>query len=82
MATTDIAASGTDNLCPVSDDILTGTATAAPSKVALPVILKHLGRKQGEWSTIIGKHGPLTLLNLPVDVLGLILHEASNQQPV
>lgn len=45
----------------------------------LPVTLKHLKGKEAEWDPITRRTGPLGLLDLPVDVLGLIVREASGR---
>ncbi|KAH7034985.1 uncharacterized protein B0I36DRAFT_317365 [Microdochium trichocladiopsis] len=77
---------GTDHTLPVSDppsgagsgantSVPAATTTEAP---ALPVIIKHLKGKEAEWSTITRKAGPLGLLDLPVDVLGLIVREVQS----
>jgi len=39
------------------------------------IITRLLGEKQHEWHALISKEGPLRLLDLPVDVLNLVIKE-------
>jgi hypothetical protein len=44
---------------------------------ARPTVSKYLGNKECEWNRVSERKGPLTLLELPVDILRLIVKEAS-----
>ncbi|KXJ95857.1 hypothetical protein Micbo1qcDRAFT_172163 [Microdochium bolleyi] len=88
MATSDIAAdastrSAAGAVAPgpvvpgsVAGDTCTDTdRPTASQSLALPVILKHLKGKEAEWDTISRRDGPLGFLDLPIDVLGLVVRE-------
>jgi hypothetical protein len=47
-----------------------------------PTVSKYLKDKEREWNKVAERKGPLTLLELPVDILRLIIKEASRLHPM
>lgn len=53
------------------------TSAVNPSRdQSLPTVSEYLKDKEREWSRTSERKGPLTLLELPVDILRLIVKEA------
>lgn len=59
--------------------------TPSPSMTARDqtrsTVSKYLGGKEQEWKAVSERKGPLTLLELPVDILRLVVKEVCSPTP-
>jgi hypothetical protein len=64
-------------------DVFVAAAPAAPAQhdQASKTLSGYLGEKGQEWKAVYDRKRPLTLLELPVDILRLIVKEARHRPP-